>query len=315
MSEFALKSALRFRRSHESVVVPALAHARIDCNSASLNWKGLYLEVGSNVGCNVDDLTVDGHFVGLQLNPGPVHIKTRSCGSWMDIVMPHHSMWLHPEGTPFSVRHSIHSRWAGAIIDGRHFDAVMGCHYELDSSYVLHDEILSHHLLGLIAYMIESQQHGDDPVISESMIRNFLLLLGKRHGRPSAALSVDAEAVDHRIGLLLKWVESNLGADISVESMAARVGLSPAYFSREFKRAIGVTPWTYVMDRRVALAHARLAQGQSACSVAMECGFADQAHMSRTMKSRLGVLPSEVRVRRKSGVTLACASAIARALP
>src|SRR3546814_2392172 len=92
--------------------------------------------VGTNFGCNVDELMVDGHFIGLQLNSESILISTRLGGSWVDTLMPPKTLWLHPEGTPFSIKHSLRSYWAGAVIDGQFLDSVLGGHYELHSSYV-----------------------------------------------------------------------------------------------------------------------------------------------------------------------------------
>src|SRR3546814_5267315 len=72
--------------------------------------------VGTNFGCNVDELMVDGHFIGLQLNSESILISTRLGGSWVDTLMPPKTLWLHPEGTPFSIKHSLRSYWAGAVL-------------------------------------------------------------------------------------------------------------------------------------------------------------------------------------------------------
>src|SRR3546814_13416882 len=76
--------------------------------------------------------------------------------------------------------------------------------------------------------------------------------------------------------------------------MSQRVSLSNAHFSREFKRSVGSTPWAYVMERRLMLAHQKLREGCSVSSVAYHCGFADQSHLSRAIRSRYGISPGEL---------------------
>src|SRR3546814_11950785 len=98
----------------------------------------------------------------------------------------------------------------------------------------------------------------------------------------------------HQLEQLLNWVEKNLGRSLTVEAMAQRVSLSIAHFSREFKRSVGSTPWAYVMERRLMLAHQKLREGCSVSSVAYHCGFADQSHLSSAIRSRYGISPGEL---------------------
>ena len=209
--------------------------------------------------------------------------------------MPPRTLWLHPEGTPFSIRHALRSYWAGAVIDGPFLDAVLGCHHELQHSYVVRDEVLSHMLLAMIELLRQEHLSGPgDPAISAALIRSFVVALGKRHGAPAPPIPTGGSIVDHQLKALLVWIERNLGRALTVEAMAQRVGLSAAHFSREFKRAMGSTPWAYVMERRLQLAHERLRQGSAVATVAHDCGFADQSHLSRAIRGRYGVSPTEI---------------------
>jgi AraC-like DNA-binding protein len=290
------KSELRFVSKLNSDPVPALAHAQISASSEGLGWKGLYLEVGTNFGCDVDELMVDGHFVGLQLNDEPILISTRAnAGSWVETVMPPRTLWLHPEGTPFSIRHALRSYWAGAVIDGPFLDSVLGCHHELRPSYVVRDEVLSHALLAVIELLRQEHESGPgDPEVAAAMIRSFVLALGKRHGAPAPPIPTGGSIAEHQLKALLAWIERNLGRALTVDAMAQRVGLSVAHFSREFKRSMGATPWAYVMERRLQLAHEQLRMGSPVACVAHDCGFADQSHLSRAIRARYGVAPSGI---------------------
>jgi AraC-like DNA-binding protein len=289
------KSELRFVSKLNSDPVPALAHAQISASSEGLGWNGLYLEVGTNFGCDVDELMVDGHFVGLQLNEEPILISTRSRGEWAETVMPPRTLWLHPEGTPFSIRHALRSYWAGAVIDGQFLDSVLGCHHELRHSYVVRDDVVSHLLFAMIELLRQAHQSGPgDPEIAATLIRSFVIALGKRHGAPAPPIPTGGSIAEHQLKALLTWIERNLGRALTVDAMAQRVGLSVAHFSREFKRAMGSTPWAYVMERRLQLAHEQLRKGSAVSSVAHDCGFADQSHLSRAIRTRYGVAPSEI---------------------
>jgi AraC-like DNA-binding protein len=72
-------------------------------------------------------------------------------------------------------------------------------------------------------------------------------------------------------------------------------GLSRAHLIRAFRREFHITPHAYLTDIRIRRARHLLRQGESPASVALECGFADQAHFARHFKARTGVTPGQFR--------------------
>jgi AraC-like DNA-binding protein len=78
--------------------------------------------------------------------------------------------------------------------------------------------------------------------------------------------------------------------------LAALLGVSPYRLSRAFPRETGVPLTRYRNRIRVGRALDRLAAGERNLAVlAADLGFADQAHLCRTMRAHLGHPPSEVR--------------------
>jgi len=95
---------------------------------------------------------------------------------------------------------------------------------------------------------------------------------------------------------LVGFVEDNLGKNIGLTELAALVGYSPDHFARLFKRSFGLSPYQYVLARRVERAKALLRdRTHSIAEVAMAAGFATQAHLNTTFKSRTGMTPGAYR--------------------
>jgi AraC family transcriptional regulator len=57
-----------------------------------------------------------------------------------------------------------------------------------------------------------------------------------------------------QIRAVVEYIEEHLDASPTLGQMAAVVGLSPYYFARPFKAAIGLPPHQYLLARRVARA-------------------------------------------------------------
>ncbi len=95
---------------------------------------------------------------------------------------------------------------------------------------------------------------------------------------------------------LIDFVEAHLGRNIGLLDLAGVAGYSPDHFARLFKQAFGLTPYQYVLERRVERAKSLLrGHTHSIAEVAMLCGFANQAHFNTAFKSRTGVTPGVYR--------------------
>jgi AraC-like DNA-binding protein len=64
-----------------------------------------------------------------------------------------------------------------------------------------------------------------------------------------------------------------------------------------FTRTFGISPYAYHLSRRIALAQRGLADGADIAAVALEAGFADQAHLTRHLRRLTGLTPGAMRRR------------------
>lgn len=78
--------------------------------------------------------------------------------------------------------------------------------------------------------------------------------------------------------------------------MAAAAGFSPNHFSKLFKRSTGLLPHQYVVRKRIEKAKALFAGTDLPVGVvAWDCGFSDQAHLTRHFKRLVGTTPAKFR--------------------
>lgn len=99
-----------------------------------------------------------------------------------------------------------------------------------------------------------------------------------------------------RLRQIDELIDSTLGEDLTVRLMADALGLSEAFFIRAFKAAVGKSPHSYLIDRRLAAARVLLESSRHDLrEIALAVGFSSHAHMTAAFRSRLGITPSRLR--------------------
>ena len=99
---------------------------------------------------------------------------------------------------------------------------------------------------------------------------------------------------EHRV---VELIRSQLGAKLSLATMATELGLSPQHFARLFKGSFSTTPHAFVQALRIDAAVAALRHEHSMpiAAIAAACGFSSQSHMTELMRLRVGLTPRLVR--------------------
>nr|CAD6617084.1 AraC family transcriptional regulator [Rhizobium sp. Khangiran2] len=83
---------------------------------------------------------------------------------------------------------------------------------------------------------------------------------------------------------------------LSVAEMAQTVGLSESWFTHVFKLTTGETPQQWQRTRRVALAQKLLTETDlTVAEIALQLGFADQAHLTKAFRQVAGDTPASWR--------------------
>jgi AraC-like DNA-binding protein len=92
----------------------------------------------------------------------------------------------------------------------------------------------------------------------------------------------------------MSYIENNLTSELTLSSIAAQANLSENYYCNIFKKLNGVTPWEYIVSKRVDLAKSKLlSSGGTILDLAISCGFNNTANFNRAFKKYTGKTPTE----------------------
>ena len=90
-----------------------------------------------------------------------------------------------------------------------------------------------------------------------------------------------------------EYIEDCFAQEVSLNSLAQYVALSPYYFLRAFRAEVGMPPHAYLESVRIRHAQRLIRAGKPLAEVAMEVGFSSQSHMTRSFKKIIGVTPGQ----------------------
>jgi transcriptional regulator GlxA family with amidase domain len=95
-----------------------------------------------------------------------------------------------------------------------------------------------------------------------------------------------------QLRLALEFLEAHLAEDIGLDELAHLVGISQSQFARAFKVSTGLPPYQWCLRNRVKRAQEMLLNGSdSLADTAIQNGFADQSHFTKTFRRVTGATP------------------------
>lgn len=71
--------------------------------------------------------------------------------------------------------------------------------------------------------------------------------------------------------------------------------MSEFHLQRMFRQSCGVSPYGFILNRRIDRARGMLADGDPIAEIASACGFSSQSHLTRMFKAVTGATPSSYR--------------------
>ena len=93
----------------------------------------------------------------------------------------------------------------------------------------------------------------------------------------------------------VEYINEHLDKELTLDILAERFFISKFYLSRVFKKHMGVTPHSYISQRRLSQAKQLLYNGAAPTEVYKRCGYSDYSSFFRAFKERYGFSPKQLR--------------------
>jgi len=132
----------------------------------------------------------------------------------------------------------------------------------------------------------EIYQNIDDSITAFKMLDQLI--------SKNTCLHTKTFKVDPRVEQTIANIKNQVDDNISVEDLAAKVGLSVPRLMQLFKQKTGVPIRRYRSWHRLYTAGLKLGEGLNMTDAALMAGFTDSAHFSNTFKDMLGMSPTQI---------------------
>ncbi|MCY1666464.1 AraC family transcriptional regulator [Rhizobium sp. SL86] len=162
--------------------------------------------------------------------------------------------------------------------------------------HAAHDDPVLSNLVRAMAPAMERPQEVHGLFIDQLSMAICMHLL-HRYGADVPSTGNRSIPLSKRLEIYAKeFLEANLHRDVSLDELADACSLSRGYLIRAFRETTGMTPYRWLIARRVERARQLIEQTElPLAEIAATCGFADQSHLSRHCVQLLGHSPGRLR--------------------
>lgn len=157
------------------------------------------------------------------------------------------------------------------------------------SSPVIDDPELYKKFMGVHACLSGSK----DALQRADRILDFVSTVTERAGLTDGPTDKNNEP--GAVSRVRDYIDNHFAEQISLDELAVLTGVGGYRLTRAFKKSVGMPPHAYQVHRRVRQAENLLRDGMRPIDVASECGFSDQAHLTRAFRQANALTPAQFR--------------------
>ena len=165
---------------------------------------------------------------------------------------------------------------------------------ELDVLYVDHGDVATSAGAGAGIDLCLHLVRNDHGAAHAALLARHMVMPPQREGGQAQYVPPPPSA--DALGGLLAWAGSRLATPLSVNDLAARLGVSPRTLARRFADRLGTSPGAWLLARRVAEARTLLEETDLPVeAIATRVGLASAVNLRRRFHAQVGTTPGAYR--------------------
>lgn len=148
--------------------------------------------------------------------------------------------------------------------------------------------------LGCLLSKLEEACRNDgfgSAILKNAILLQLLVELTRERLKIGIVNEVSDIIMDNSIQKLLDYINTNIGGDLSIETLAARFYMSRYHLMHKFKQQTGYSVHSYIQQKRLIKADSLIRSGITAAQASEHCGFNDYSSFARAFGKMFGSTP------------------------
>ncbi len=129
-------------------------------------------------------------------------------------------------------------------------------------------------------------------ILSSGMLLRLLVEIGRAMQNGDDLLLQPMQPHNNRVLDILRYLDTHLTEDITIDDLAEKFYLSKYHMMRLFRRETGETIHNYLSLRRLLYARDLIEQGMTATEACFRCGWQSYSSFTRAYAKRFGTTPT-----------------------
>ncbi|MBE9066806.1 helix-turn-helix transcriptional regulator [Leptolyngbya cf. ectocarpi LEGE 11479] len=272
------------------------------CSSISKSWQGFEIEQHQTSPGESPVVAYDRHLIAIQLTghntvrydfDGAPRTHSFTGGGQVAVV---------PKGVPHQGRIQQDMLWIAIYLGS---DFVTQAVYEsmnTDRIHFLPSPPLRDPLIHQIGRCLVKDASAEDDqyghLHAESLANTLAVHLIQNYATDNPIVRDYEDGLSrYQLKQAIDYIQANLDQTIKLADIATLLGMSQYYFCRLFRQSMGIPPYQYVIRQRVERAKQLLRRDRQVAisDISLECGFANQSHLSKHFRQLTGTTPKAYR--------------------
>ncbi len=147
-------------------------------------------------------------------------------------------------------------------------------------------------ILGKLSRILFTDSFGSE-ILKELYLTELIVFLNKAYINTDIVDIGDDVTYDSKISEIIRYINQNLSADLSLDILSSKFYSSKYHLLREFKKHTGYTLHEYITLKRLLTAKEMLRSGMNISDVCIKCGYNNYSNFIRSFSKTFNVSPKK----------------------